>query len=510
MHKSFLPLFLISLIGVLGSSFIDHENSQYQFIGLMAGVLPLLGYYYALARKKILSPSEIDSVYYFGFLVTVITLVSTAIAIGIATKLPELKWILLQFGLGLIATGIALFARLMLMTKSTAEVELDVVESSKLLVAAITNVAGEFDNASYLVKSFVDQLQIRMKESVSATEEEFKDALKNSLDAYVLNVQATTEVALKNCAEAIDKTTNKFSDGISLIIKEVERIKTEAEGVNFAAAAIQIEVFSLQIQSSLQSITDKTNEVSIVSASGIAELAATTRKVQKLAIDISSKLEKINQIQNLLQNIINTTEALGTFKEATNTASSAITKLNATSSEAAEAIEKKIIEPLEKSEIKSGIEQLNIQFPEKIEALGILIDKLNSQAIELITAVATSRTQIERTLGNLAQANLLNSNFSELDKTAQILNVGLTELVSTTDALSKTQIDRTLGNVAQANSTNSNFSELDKTAQILNIGLTELVSTTNALKRSMESAKSNASMLVPDPVNEPSQQIRRE
>jgi drug/metabolite transporter (DMT)-like permease len=138
MHKSFLPLFLVSLVGVLGSSFIDHENSQYQVIGLIAGVLPLLGYYYALARKKLLSPSEIDSVYYFGFLVTVITLVSTAVAIGIATKLPELKWILLQFGLGLIATGIALFARLMLMTKSTSEVELDVVESSKLLVLLST------------------------------------------------------------------------------------------------------------------------------------------------------------------------------------------------------------------------------------------------------------------------------------------------------------------------------------------------------------------------------------
>ena len=179
MHKSFLPLFLISLIGVLGSSFIDHENSQYQFIGLMAGVLPLLGYYYALARKKLLSPSEIDSVYYFGFLVTVITLVSTAIAIGIATKLPEIKWILLQFGLGLVATGIALFARLMLMTKSTSEVELDVVESSKLLFAAVTNVSAEFDNASYLVKSFVDQFQIRMNDMVRATEEEFKEALKN-------------------------------------------------------------------------------------------------------------------------------------------------------------------------------------------------------------------------------------------------------------------------------------------------------------------------------------------
>jgi len=508
MHKSFLPLFLISLVGVLGSSFIDHENSQYQFIGLIAGVLPLLGYYYALARKKLLSPSEIDSVYYFGFLVTVITLVSTAVAIGIATKLPELKWILLQFGLGLIATGIALFARLMLMTKSTSEVELDVVESSKLLVAAVTNVAGEFDNASYLVKSFVDQLQIRMNELVSATKEEFQEALKNSLNSYVLNVQTTTEISLTKCAEVIDTTTKKFSDGISLLVNEVERVKTEAEGLNFEAASIQIEAFSLQIQSSLESITDKTNEASIVSAAGIAELAATTRKVQKLAIDISSKLEKIDQIQNLLENIHNTTEALGVFREATNTASTAITKLNANSSEAARAIDKKIIEPLEKSEIKSGIEQLNIQFPEKIEALGVLIDRLNSQATELVTAVATSKTQIEKTLGSLAQANLMNSNFSELDKTAKILNAGLAELVSTTNALSKTQVDTTLGNVAQANSTNLNLSELDKTTNILNLGLTELVSTTNALKRSMESAKSNASILATDPVQEPSQENR--
>ena len=458
MHKSFLPLFLISLIGILGSSFIDHENSQYQFIGLIAGVLPLLGYYYALAKKKLLSPSEIDSVYYFGFLVTVITLVSTAIAIGIAAKLPELKWILLQFGLGLIATGIALFARLMLMTKSTSEVELDVVESSKLLVAAVTNVSGEFDNASYLVKSFFDQLQIRMNDLVRTTEEEFKNALDNSLNAYVLNVQTTNEVALTNCAEAIDKAVKNFSDGISLVVKEVARIKSEAEGVNFVAAAIQIETFSSQIQSSLQSITDKTSEVSIVSATGIAELGTTTRKVQKLAVDIASKLEKIDQVQNLLENIINTTEALAVFKEATNTASSGITKLNAISSEAAKTIDKQIIEPLAKSGIQSGIEQLNIHFPEKIDLLGISIDKLNTQAIELMTAVASSRTQIERTLEKVAQANL----------------------------------------------TNANFSELDKTAQILNVGLAELVSTTNALKRSMETVKANASILAPDLAQESS------
>jgi hypothetical protein len=464
MHKSFLPLFLISLIGVLGSSFIDHENPQYQLVGLIAGVLPLLGYYYALARKKLLSPSEIDSVYYFGFLVTVITLVSTAIAIGIATKLPELKWILLQFGLGLIATGIALFARLMLMTKSTSEVELDVVESSKLLVSAVTNVSGEFDNASYLVKSFVDQLQIRMNDLVRATEEEFKNALNNSLNSYVLNVQTTNEVALTNCAEAIDKAVKNFSDGISLVVQEVARIKNEAEGVNFAAAAIQIETFSLQIQSSLQSITDKTSEVSIVSATGIAELGATTRKVQKLAIDIASKLEKIDQVQNLLDNILNTSEALAIFKEATNTASSGITKLNATSSEAAKTIDKQIIEPLAKSGIQSGIEQLNIQFPEKLDLLGVSIDKLNIQANELMTAVASSRTQIEKTLEKVTQVNL----------------------------------------------TNSNFRELDKTAQILNVGLTELVSTAKALKRSMESTKSNSSMLAPDSVQEPSAKNLRE
>jgi hypothetical protein len=343
-----------------------------------------------------------------------------------------------------------------------------------------------------------------MNDMVRATEEEFKEALKNSLNAYVLSVQTTSEVALTNCAETIDKAAKNFSDGISLIVKEVQRIKTEAENVNFTAAAIQIEAFSLQIQSSLQSITDKTSEVSTVSAAGIAELGATTRKVQKLAIDIASKLEKIDQIQNLLENILNTTEALGVFKEATNTASSAITKLNATSSEAAKTIDKQIIEPLAKSGIQSGIAELNIQFPEKIEAFGISIDKLNLQAIELMTAVETSRTQIERTLGNLAQANLTNSNFSELDKTAQILNAGLTDLVSTTNALSRTQIERTLGNVAQANLTSTNFSELDKTAQILNAGLVELISTANALKRSMESAKSSANMLIPDPLQEPS------
>lgn len=440
MHKSFLPLFIISLFGVLGSSFINHENTQYHWIGLISGLSPLVSYYYFLSKKNILSPSEIDSVYYFGFLITVITLVSTAIAIGIATKLPEIKWILLQFGLGLIATGIALFARLMLMTKSSNSVEIDVVESSKILVSSVNKVSGEFDNASYIAKSFVDQLQIRLNEMVSESENRFRDNLQNSLDIYTTSIESISEATLLKCSNTIETSTKNFSDALTLIVAEIKRIENEAASVSFQTAGVRLEEFSLQIQTSLSDITNKTTEVSSLSAAGIAELGSTTRKVQKLAIDIAGKLEKIDQIQNLLQSIINTSDALDVLNQATSTASSSVTKLNSTSAEAAKTIDRQIIEPLATSGIQTGLLHLNVQFPEKMEMFGNSIDSLNKQAIDLMSAVATSKNLIERTLGNLAQANLTHSNFSELDKTAQALAVGLKDLLDTSRKL-KTNLD---------------------------------------------------------------------
>jgi hypothetical protein len=77
------------------------------------GIIPLVKYHVQLSResKKGLSSSAVDSVYYFGFLVTVVALACTAIHISWNAGATDTSAVVLQFGVGLFATGYAVVAR---------------------------------------------------------------------------------------------------------------------------------------------------------------------------------------------------------------------------------------------------------------------------------------------------------------------------------------------------------------------------------------------------------------
>lgn len=406
MHKSFFPLFLISLVGVLVSGFVVNHADTYQWLGLAAGIIPLFLYYFFLSRKDLLSSSEVDSVYYFGFLVTVITLVSTAISIGISPKMPEVKWILLQFGLGLIATGFSLFARLMLMNKSSNQVELNVVESSKVLVNSITEVSGQFDKASYQAKAFTDQLQVRFTELILATEEEFRLALRRSLDAHIETVQKNSEAALSVCRESIASATNNFSGSVSTITGELGRLNREAQSISFESVALNLNALSGSITDAITNITNKTNEASSSSAAAIAELASTTRKIQKLAVDIAAKLEKIEGVQALVNGLNEASQSLGQLNLTANNTNSSLSKLNTYSLEATKSIDSRIIEPLAKSEINFGIDQKDLDLPNRINALGSSLLSLNARVNDLSDVIAKNQAAITQRLSNVQDIGL--------------------------------------------------------------------------------------------------------
>lgn len=337
MHKSFLPLFLVSLAGIFAASFLPHEPIYYQWVGLLAGILPLLVYKILLGQKTVLSPVEVDSVYYFGFLVTIITLVTTAIAIALddTGKPPNMHWILLQFGLGLVATGVALFSRLMLMNKSSSLVEMDVVEASRKLVQSVTEVSGQFDNAGFHAKAFVDELENRLESMLS-----------KSIDTYINSIEISSKKSLDICVESINSSTNSFSNAVSKILDEVGRIQVEAEAISFSVAAEKMQLFSVQIEKSLNEITGVVAETGASAAASIAELASTSRKAQKLATDIAGKLEKLDQITLLQDGLIQTSESLVNFKESISSVSEAFKNLQTTSDVASGEIDAKVVVPL--------------------------------------------------------------------------------------------------------------------------------------------------------------------
>ena len=92
---------------------------------VMAGALvPLVGYhlYYLAPRaRRGLSQTAIDSVYYYGFLVTIAALAVSAIQLATGEKMDSLAAVGAQFGLGLAATGYAVLARMHLTSIGTSE-----------------------------------------------------------------------------------------------------------------------------------------------------------------------------------------------------------------------------------------------------------------------------------------------------------------------------------------------------------------------------------------------------
>lgn len=98
------------------------------------GVAPLIYYhiFYLTPRAKTgLSQSAIDSVYYFGFLVTVFALSISAVTVAMnKITADQVNLVIYQFGVGLLATGYAVIARMHLSSvtsidNATPEVVLD-------------------------------------------------------------------------------------------------------------------------------------------------------------------------------------------------------------------------------------------------------------------------------------------------------------------------------------------------------------------------------------------------
>lgn len=82
---------------------------------MIIGILPLAYYhlFYLKPRAKIgINQSSIDSVYYFGFLVTVAALGISAVTIAVKGAAGNVNAVVEQFGVGLFATGYAVVARM--------------------------------------------------------------------------------------------------------------------------------------------------------------------------------------------------------------------------------------------------------------------------------------------------------------------------------------------------------------------------------------------------------------
>lgn len=124
------------------------------WVAMLGGSAPLIYYhlgYLTPRAKKGLTQAAIDSVYYFGFLVTVAALAVSAVSLAVTDGRAPLNQIAFQFGLGLLATGYAVLARMHLTSigawveEASPEAVLDrYVQRSRDLVTNVEMASEQF------------------------------------------------------------------------------------------------------------------------------------------------------------------------------------------------------------------------------------------------------------------------------------------------------------------------------------------------------------------------------
>lgn len=167
---------------LLGASAVMHVP---HWVGMLGGIAPLVYYhigYLAPRASKGLSTAAIDSVYYFGFLVTIAALGMSAVSLAMTEGKASLDGIAFQFGLGLLATGYAILARMHLnaisvgVDETSPEEVLDrYVQRSKELVVNMELAATSY---AQLSATTIQKTQEVADLARQAAEKSMRDAAK--------------------------------------------------------------------------------------------------------------------------------------------------------------------------------------------------------------------------------------------------------------------------------------------------------------------------------------------
>lgn len=330
-------------------------------VGMVCGVLPLIYYhwfYLTPMAKGGLSQVAIDSVYYFGFLITItalgISAVSIASAVANSGSPIDLGVVVYQFGAGLFATGYAVIARMHLSSIATTladtspdavfdkymqrslqlvdNVEMAVMRTadfSTQVVSATTTVLEAARSASE--RAMLDVARIfenEMKSSLALTREglteiralvaesSFTSEREELIKSVTTTLDATTKlnIALLEFSDSTNESDKAARQSISImgLLNEalqkfylnVEEIGGNNGILSQHAASIQSSTGAIEI--STNNLNDSTVKLSSISES-LTNIAPTFHKIKLNAKRTHDQLDALSAVVSKFE------EALGTI-----------------------------------------------------------------------------------------------------------------------------------------------------------------------------------------------------
>ncbi len=164
----------------------------------LGALVPLIWYHTMFLRPRAtdgLPQPAIDSVYYYGFLITIGALGATALDLSLHGMGENFAPVAFQFGLGLLATGYAVWARVHLTasTKILDEDELRVLMNRQ--IAQSRELLGNVELASASFETYATTLLQRSEQFASDAEARTRASIDAAIKAFSEGIAAMSEQA---------------------------------------------------------------------------------------------------------------------------------------------------------------------------------------------------------------------------------------------------------------------------------------------------------------------------
>ncbi len=310
--SEFLPwLALSACILIFIFSLTPDLPNVIRYFGIfLSGLIPLFLYHYLLHKQRFsaetkmhLTDAEIDSVYYFGFVITLLTLIAAVFTLGLASPGEvEPKTIGIQFGLGLFVTGYALIARLHLQV--TNESDLQPEDAYANYVDRVNGLLGRIDLAYADLDDLLKRLVERLRTTLEAESQENSSRITRQVqDSFapllVACHQLATQIgeeglrhdieAMRTVVTSTNRTFKSFdsrlqtlSDQTELSIQPIAKLADALDACERGSAKLLSALNSLSIDSNIsQTLNESVGGISSV-------LKAFSTSVQRLEKDFGT------------------------------------------------------------------------------------------------------------------------------------------------------------------------------------------------------------------------------
>ena len=403
------------------------------FVPFGLALVPLIWYHLGYLKKYAgdgISQPAVDSVYYYGFLVTIGALGATAVELSIKGIDGDLSKVAFQFGLGLLATGYAVWARI------------NLTASSEMLDEA--NLEEEMHKYVQRSREMVSTVEL-----ATVSFNTFADTLISKSEAFANPIETQTESAIEAATRRFGETIGNMSEEAQLSLADMRAVLNDT---TFGDERQQLRRSVSSMVKTVTSLSSVLEDLKVSSASGAAtvnEFAGQLGAVHNNARAASMQLETLGKREGVVANFAVSLEdchnKIEQLSLSSDVASASTTRFGDTLSASVDPVvelanqSRKSATDVGKlsiaSDLSDKLEKSVAQSAGHFESFGSRVSEFSGTPL---TELTLQLTTLQSTLHNL-NAALIDSTGGLKDsmtETSQALEVSLTQAVETAEALS--------------------------------------------------------------------------